>query len=112
MRQAIRDLDRGGLKDRPLVEAAVRNTIGQTLNGLGDLNGGEAQIRKALSLRRMHLPAISPDTAESLESLAVLLQNKSGVGGLAGKEGTFLTSLDVALRRNLTCLGDRRSVQA
>src|SRR5262245_18559437 len=47
--QAVRKLESGALKDQPLVEAAVRGTIGQTLQGLGDIQGAEAQLRKALA---------------------------------------------------------------
>ncbi len=94
--QAIAKLDRGALKDQPLVEAAVRKTIGGTLMGLGDISGGEAQMRKALSLRRAHLPAGAAEIGESLEALAVLLQNK---GDLKGAEPFAREAL--SLRRKL-----------
>jgi eukaryotic-like serine/threonine-protein kinase len=95
--QALRNLDSGALKDQPLVEAAVRQTIGQTLQGLGNIQGGETQMRKALALRRAHLPAASPEIAKSLQSLAVLLQNKQN--GLKEAEASIREAL--ALHRNL-----------
>lgn len=98
--QAIGKLDHGALKDQPLVEAAARKTIGETLTNLGDINDGEAQIRKTLSLRRAHLPAGDPEIAETLESLAVLLQNKGGPGGGAGKEAESLMREALLSRRN------------
>ena len=98
--QAIRKLDDGALKDQPLVEAAARRTIGETLTNLGDINGGEVQIRKALALRRAHLPAADPEIAEIVESLASLLQNRGGPGGGAGKEAESLGREVLMLRRN------------
>src|SRR5262249_19071748 len=95
--QAVRKLESGALKDQPLVEAAVRGTIGQTLQGLGDIQGAEAQLRKALALRRPNLPPASPEIAESAQSVAVMLQNK----GVDLKEAEALEREALALRRNL-----------
>jgi hypothetical protein len=74
--QAIQKLDQGELKDQPLVEAAVRQTVGITLMGLGNITGAEVQVRKSLILRRAHLPAVHAEIAGSLHALGVLLQNK------------------------------------
>jgi tetratricopeptide (TPR) repeat protein len=71
---AIRNLDRGDLNKQPLVEAAVRLTIGNALDGIGDTGGAETQIRKALEIRRAHLPPVDPEIAEALQFLAEHLQ--------------------------------------
>jgi eukaryotic-like serine/threonine-protein kinase len=75
------DADGGGersLKDQPLVEAAVRNTIGMTLQSLGRYDEAEPNLRRSLAIRRADLPAGHPDIAASLNNLANLLylQNK------------------------------------
>jgi serine/threonine protein kinase len=73
---AARELDAGKLKDKPLVEATVRGTIGQTLTGLGRYDDAEAQHRKALQLRRGALPAGHPDIVMSLNNLAIALEEQ------------------------------------
>lgn len=80
---AVRKLDaegggEGSLKDQPLVEAAVRNTIGMTLQALGRYDEAEPNLRRSLAIRRENLPAAHPDIAASLNDLAqlLLLQNK------------------------------------
>jgi serine/threonine protein kinase len=81
MEAAIKTLDGGGggsLKEQPLVEAGVRETIGNTLRGLGRYDAAEPNLRRSLALRREALPAGHPDIAQSLNFLALLLkaQNK------------------------------------
>ncbi|MDX2148955.1 MAG: tetratricopeptide repeat protein [Planctomycetota bacterium] len=68
----------GALKDQPLVEAAVRNTIGVTLENLGRYDKAEPNLRRSLSIRRAELPVEHPDIAASLNNLANVLyrQNK------------------------------------
>jgi serine/threonine protein kinase len=68
----------GALKDQPLVEAEVRDTIGKTLQGLGRYADAEPNLRKSLAIRRAALPAGHSDIALGLSNLAVLLseQNK------------------------------------
>jgi tetratricopeptide (TPR) repeat protein len=66
-------LDQGKLKDQPIVEAAVRQTIGDTLVNLSRFDLAEPNLRKALELRRAALPAGHPDVASSLVSYAGVL---------------------------------------
>jgi len=80
---AVKKLDadggnEGSLKDQPLVEAAVRNTIGMTLQALGRYDEAEPNLKRSLAIRRKVLPAGHPDIAASLNDLAqlLLLQNK------------------------------------
>lgn len=70
---AVTKLDAGELGAEPLVEAAVRHTVGATFRDLGDYEAAESNIRKALETRRRLLDANDPDLAESLDGLAQLL---------------------------------------
>ena len=74
------DADGGGegtLKDQPLVEASVRDTIGTTLQGLGRYADAERNLRKSLAIRRAALPAGHPAITDSLNYLASILQDQS-----------------------------------
>lgn len=70
---AVKELDDGKLKDRPLVEAAVRDTIGNTLRDLGRHELAEPNLRKAVELRQANLPSGTRAIAQSMENLAILL---------------------------------------
>lgn len=73
MEAAVRELDGGSLKDQPLVEAEVRNTIGLTQRGLGRYADAEANFRKALAIWRATLPARDPTIAFGQNNLALVL---------------------------------------
>jgi serine/threonine protein kinase/tetratricopeptide (TPR) repeat protein len=75
-REAIKRLDDGALKDQPLVEAGVRNTISSTLRALAHYDEAEPIARKALELRRGALPAGHKDIRSSLTQLAFVLQEQ------------------------------------
>ncbi len=94
---AVKKLDadgggEGSLKDQPMVEAAVRGTIGTTLQELGRYAEAETQLRASLAIRRAALPAGHPSIADSLSDLASLLlaQNK-----LAEAEPLFREALAI-----------------
>jgi tetratricopeptide (TPR) repeat protein len=70
---AEKKLDAGELREEPLVEAAVRQTVGATFRDLGDYTAAESNIRKALDARRRFLDESDPELAESLDGLAQLL---------------------------------------
>jgi eukaryotic-like serine/threonine-protein kinase len=70
---AIKKLDAGSLKDQPMVEARVRDTIGNTLSALGRNAEAERVLRKSLELRRGVLPGAGRDLAQSLNNLAAVL---------------------------------------
>lgn len=78
LRAAVRALDEGNsaLKEQPLVEARVRNTIGTTLYELARYDEAEPNLRKSVALRRASLPAEHPDIAAGLLSLVWLLQDQ------------------------------------
>ena len=48
-------VSRSALKDQPLVEACVRNTIGMTLRGLGRYADAEHNLWKSLEIHRIML---------------------------------------------------------
>jgi serine/threonine protein kinase/Tfp pilus assembly protein PilF len=73
---ADRELNQGRLKDQPLVEAAVRNTIGTTLRALGRYDQAAPNLQRALDLRRKSLLAGHPDIVVSLSALAELLSDQ------------------------------------
>jgi tetratricopeptide (TPR) repeat protein len=91
---AEKELDAGKLKSQPLVEAAVREMIGNTLRSLGRFNDAEPQLRKALQLRRAELPPGHLDIGLSLSNLGLLLCDQS-----KAKEAEIVLRESLALRR-------------
>jgi serine/threonine protein kinase/Tfp pilus assembly protein PilF len=73
---AQKALDAGKLTGQPLVEAAVRTTIGRTLRSLGRLDLAAPNLQRALELRRRELPDRDPEIAESLCMLGELLHDQ------------------------------------
>jgi tetratricopeptide (TPR) repeat protein len=86
----------GRFDRQPLVEAAIRQTIGATYKDLGVYQEAERQFQRALDLRRRSLGAEHPDTLDSMTSLAELYSYE---GKYAAAE-PLLTRL-VNLRRRL-----------
>jgi serine/threonine protein kinase/tetratricopeptide (TPR) repeat protein len=101
---AVKELDAGKLKDQPLVEAAVRQTIGNTLRALGRYDQAEPNLRKAVELRRESLSARAPELAESLCNLAWMLRDR---GMFTDAEGLVRQALDIFRGE-----GDERNVAA
>jgi tetratricopeptide (TPR) repeat protein len=60
----------GKFKDQPEVEAAIRQTLGQTYRDLGLFRESERHLERALELRRKVLGPDDPKTIETLLSLA------------------------------------------
>jgi eukaryotic-like serine/threonine-protein kinase len=73
---AMQALDRGEMDDQPMVEAALRETIGNTLAGLGRFNDAEPNFRKALELRQKVLPPNDPEVAAALNHMGVFLRSQ------------------------------------
>jgi tetratricopeptide (TPR) repeat protein len=69
VRQAVKKLDEGALDAKPLVEGAVRLSVGETLVGIGRHDEAEPNLVKSLALRRSALPPGHPDVAMSLDRL-------------------------------------------
>jgi serine/threonine protein kinase len=66
----------GKFDTQPAVEAAIRQTIGDTYSEMGLLAESEKQIARALELRRRILGAEDKDTLSSAESLAEVYQRE------------------------------------
>jgi serine/threonine protein kinase len=60
----------GRFQDQPLVEAALRQTIGATYRNLGETDRALSHFRRAVELRRAQLGEEHPDTLTSMASLA------------------------------------------
>jgi non-specific serine/threonine protein kinase/serine/threonine-protein kinase len=68
---AVKQLD--ALHDEPLVEAAVRHTIGTTYNGLGDYDAAYEQFVRSTEIRQRELGPDHPETISSMIMLAHVL---------------------------------------
>ena len=66
----------GKFDKQPLVEASIRGTIGNTYNDLGLYPEAQAQIERALDLRRRLLGEQHPDTLSIMNDLADLYQKQ------------------------------------
>ncbi len=74
-------LDEAGTKigeqfaDQPLVEAAIRETLGRTYQAMGHLDESLAHHREALRLRRLHLGTEHVDALRSVRLVAEVLED-------------------------------------
>jgi serine/threonine protein kinase/tetratricopeptide (TPR) repeat protein len=82
--------------DRPLLEASIRQTIGNTYSDLGLYPDAERQMEQALDLRRRVLGEQHADTLMSLNNLAALYLNQ----GKHGQAEPLFTRL-LELRRRV-----------
>jgi tetratricopeptide (TPR) repeat protein len=89
---AVQRLDAGQLADKPMLDAAVRETAGTTLASLARYVDAEANLRKALNLRRIALSADHPDVAQSLNDLGHVLYTE---GKFADAEPLYLEALSI-----------------
>ncbi|MHC4519870.1 MAG: tetratricopeptide repeat protein [Planctomycetota bacterium] len=60
----------GRFKDKPLVEARIRLTLGTTYTRLGEYDKGEQHIRRSTEIYRQHLGDAHPDTLWAMGSIA------------------------------------------
>ncbi len=86
LHDAVRKLDAGALDGQPLVEAAVRRTIGDTYRVLGEYDFAEPNLLRSLELSEQTLGPEHEDVAACLESQAQLLHE---MGKLADAERLF-----------------------
>ena len=75
LNEAIVKLDEG-IEEDPLVEAAIRLAIGQTMHRLGRYAPAERQLRAALALRSEGLGPSAPATLEAAGALAQTLAER------------------------------------
>ncbi|MGE3182691.1 MAG: tetratricopeptide repeat protein [Phycisphaerae bacterium] len=96
-------LDRAAVKienrfpDEPLVEAAVRETLGQTLIQLGDHAAALPQLEKCVALRKA---ALQPGDPTLLQSMLSLAEVHYGLGELIPAE-SIMTSVFAEARKSL-----------
>ena len=64
------------LRDEPLVQASMMHTIGKVYLSLGVYDKAHELLDNAVAVRRQHLPAGSPETAESVHQLARALEEQ------------------------------------
>src|SRR5262249_7626453 len=62
----------GKFDAQPLVEASIRNTIGETYSGLGLYKQAQEQLERAIDLQRTHLGEDDPRTLKSMTRLTEL----------------------------------------
>jgi len=85
----------GKFDKQPLVEASIRQTIGNTYLDLGIYPEAQKQIERAIELRRRLQGEYHPDTLAALRILAVLYRNH---GKAAEAEALLIKVLDVQRR--------------
>jgi len=76
--------------DRPLIDARLRGTIGETYRALGRYEHAEPQLEKALEIRKRVLGDDHPDTLRSMNNLAFLYMRQ---GRYAEAEPIFRKAL-------------------
>jgi serine/threonine protein kinase/Tfp pilus assembly protein PilF len=89
---AARVLDAGKLRDQPLVEAANRFTIGQTLASLGRYEDAAKSFDAALRLRQAHS---SPESLELADTLVHLGAIQHALDDRANGESSFRRAVDI-----------------
>ncbi len=85
----------GKFTTQPLVEASIRQTIGNTYEDLGSYPEAQRQVERALELRRRSLGDNHPDTLISMDSLASLYEDQ---GKIAQAEPLYLKVLEIRRR--------------
>jgi serine/threonine protein kinase len=85
----------GKFRKQPEVEAAIRNTIGQTYTDLGIFPEARKQLERALDLQRRVLGPENPDTLKSMNNLAVVYVHE---GKFAQAEALDSQTLEIRRR--------------
>ncbi len=86
----------GKFQKQPLVEASIRQTIGETYADLGLFSQAQQQEERALAIRRPILGEANPGTLESMDRLAVLYRRE---GKYAAAEPLRKEFLEVRRRK-------------
>jgi hypothetical protein len=85
----------GKFEKQPLIEAAIRQTIGDTYKELGDYPAAQPHLERSLELRRRVLKEEHPDTLMAMNSLALLYHSQ---GQFAKAEPLYVKALEVRRR--------------
>lgn len=100
-------------KDKPVLEAAIRNTLAMTYDALGAIPRRDCRTAKAFDDRKRLLGADHPETLSAMNTLSVLLQS---AGELDKAEPLSLEALDCARKslgnsiRSLTAMSNLAGV--
>jgi eukaryotic-like serine/threonine-protein kinase len=81
----------GKFSTQPLVEASIRQTIGNTYGDLGLYADAQRQLRRALELRRLVLGELDPETLASIHDVAFLYWEQ---GNYVEAERSFSNALN------------------
>ena len=95
--EAARSMDEaskagGRFEGKPLIEASIRATLGNTYRKLGEYAAAEPHLERARELRHRELGEEHPDTLGSMNSLAVLY---GGQGRYNEAEPLYLKTLEI-----------------
>jgi len=85
----------GKFADQPLVEASIRQTIGDTYRDLGLYSEAQAQLERALELQRRTLGDQHPDTLASMSRLAFAYERQNAY---AKAEALYAQALEIRRR--------------
>jgi serine/threonine protein kinase/uncharacterized protein HemY len=107
VQSGLKNLDAGEMKRQPLVEAAVRDTIGTTLFNLGRFGDAEQCFRRTLELRTRALP---PDSGEIGVSLYGLARALDAQGKNEEAERLYRQALEISHRWPQSTSADAASV--
>ncbi len=89
---------RAAFEDRPVVEAAIRETLGESYLYLGEPSLAVQELQRALALRREHLGLEHPNTLEAMHHLGTVFAQH-------GNAELALPLLEDALKRRKRRLG-------
>jgi non-specific serine/threonine protein kinase/serine/threonine-protein kinase len=83
----------GAFKDHPEIEAAVRRTVGDTYSVLGEYATAEPHLRRALAIDEQVQGGWSPEVAEDLGQLGILLHHQ---GKLDDADRLYRRSMEIS----------------
>jgi len=93
---AAKQLEGGALKDRPEIEAAIRQTLGKTYESRGQYAAADKQLRRALELNKKVDGPESLNTARTLNALSHLRLSQDNL-----PEAEQLQREELAIQRKL-----------
>ena len=93
---AAKQLESGALKDRPEIEAVIRQTLGETYESRGQYAAADKQLRRALELNKKVDGPESPNTARTLNALSHLRLSQDNL-----PEAEQLQREELAIQRKL-----------
>ena len=96
MDAAAKQLESGALKDRPEIEAVIRQTLGKTYESRGQYAAADEQLRRALELNKQVDGPESLNTARTLNALSHLRLSQDNL-----PEADQLQREELAIQRKL-----------